>query len=285
MNKLFTLLSIVILIAACTKKEERKFEQQTEVSKTAVESLLPSLNVTSNITVLRNDNNSNALFFIDGVMQDNHTASIILPEEYNKNDFVITSGFPMKSAFGVSIKPLKKDTAVYVFTLEAKDKNNNTIFHQDNFFFALKKLYPAKFDESNTPMLDDESLVFNAENKDQYVLLNQISDENNTVIVDGTYDNKAVQGIFPITQYGFNNKLFKGSTKENQNKDFVVDNSSKEFKIGESSFSNCLIPATFQGTFPCALKISHVGKTKADAVFYLRLNENYVDTSINLHAE
>ena len=64
MKKLILIPALILIFAACNK-EEKKMEKVGKV-KTAA----PALSVTSNITVLKNDNNSNAVFFISDIADD-----------------------------------------------------------------------------------------------------------------------------------------------------------------------------------------------------------------------
>ena len=157
MKKLILIPALILIFAACNK-EEKKMEKVGKV-KTAA----PALSVTSNITVLKNDNNSNAVFFISDIADDD-TINITFQEPYTEKDFIVSKDYPMDSAYGISIKPVSKSTNAYAFTVQVKNAENKEVLNEYVYFFALKKLYPAYADSNNTPMLDDDVIIFNKNN-------------------------------------------------------------------------------------------------------------------------
>lgn len=276
MKKLILIPALILIFAACNK-EEKKMEKVGK-AKTAA----PALSVTSNITVLKNDNNSNAVFFISDIADDD-TINITFQEPYTEKDFIVSKDYPMDSAYGISVKPVSKSTNAYAFTVQVKNSENKEVLNEYVYFFALKKLYPAYTDNNSTPMLDDDKIVFNKDIKEQYVILNQIQEENYTVIENGKYQDNVVRDMTPLTEYGFSNK-FTGSLKENTNGIYTVDNKTSKYEINGKNYNNCLLNGGIHASYPCALKITSNGK-KSDAVFYLRLDKKYIDTSINLKTE
>ena len=157
MKKLILIPALILIFAACNK-EEKKMEKVGKAKTTA-----PSLSVTSNITVLKNDNNSNAVFFISDIADDD-TINITFQEPYTEKDFIVSKDYPMDSAYGISIKPVSKSTNAYAFTVQVKNAENKEVLNEYVYFFALKKLYPAYADSNNTPMLDDDVVIFNKNN-------------------------------------------------------------------------------------------------------------------------
>ena len=276
MKKLILIPALILIFAACNK-EEKKMEKVGKAKTTA-----PSLSVTSNITVLKNDNNSNAVFFISDIADDD-TINITFQEPYTEKDFIVSKDYPMDSAYGISIKPVSKSTNAYAFTVQVKNAENKEVLNEYVYFFALKKLYPAYTDSNNTPMLDDDVIIFNKNNREQFIIINQIEEENYTVIENKIYQDNVYRNIYPITEYGFSNK-FTGSLKENTNGIYSINNQDKEFLINNKPYNNCLVSDNFHGTYPCALKITSNGE-KSEASFYLRLNDKYIDTKINLKTE
>ena len=273
------LISILLLIFAACKKEE----QTTQMKKVGnVEKESPYISVTTNISVLKKDNSSNSVFFIGNIEKD-YKINLNFAEPFTENDFIISKDYPMETALGISIKPKSSATNAYALNVQVLDKADNELLNETVYFFALKKLYASFADESLTPMYDDEVLLFNNNTKEHYVILSQTEVENYTVIEKNNYDSNIYNNIFPITEYGFTNN-FTGSLKENSNGLFTVDNKAKEFVINNETYNNCLIPSSFLGTYPCALKITS-GDKKGEAVFYLRLKEKYIDTAINLKSE
>lgn len=283
--KKFLIITTLILAVGCNKKDtEAIFTETKNAEPIKVED--NSITITSNISVLRNDNNSKGLFFINGVLKDkNQTVKIIFPENVNEKDYIINTAFPMNNAFGISIMPLKKDTAVHPFTIEAVDEKNNVFYKENIYMFTLKKLYPVSQDANFTPLDDENVIIFNNNHKENYIVLNQVEDENHTVLENNSYNSQVQSGYMPITEYGFDNKLFNGSVKVNSSNGFTVNKSEKEFIVNNNTFPNCINTSTFHGVYPCALKITHNGDKKQEAVFYLRLNKNYIDTSIKLKVE
>ena len=182
MKKLILIPAAILLFAACNK-EEKKMEME-KVGE--VKSAQPTLSVTTNITVLNNDKNSNAVFFINDISKSNDdNISITFYEPYTENDFIITKNYPMNGAYGISLSPKSKTTNAYGFNIKVINKENKELINEDVIFFALKKLYPAYADNNTTPMLDDDVLLFNKDIKEQYVWLNQVQEENYTVIEIG----------------------------------------------------------------------------------------------------
>ena len=280
MKKLILIPAAILLFAACNK-EEKKMEME-KVGE--VKSAQPALSVTTNITVLNNDKNSNAVFFINDISKSNDdNISITFYEPYTENDFIITKNYPMNGAYGISLSPKSKTTNAYGFNIKVINKENKELINEDVIFFALKKLYPAYADNNTTPMLDDDVLLFNKDIKEQYVLLNQVQEENYTVIENGKYQDNVVKDMTPLTEYGFSNK-FTGSLKENTNEIYIVDNKTDKFEVNGTSYNNCLLNSGIHTKYPCALKITSNGE-KSEASFYLRLNDKYIDTKINLKTE
>lgn len=276
MKKLILIPALLLIFAACNK------EKKTEMEKIGTaEPVTPSLSVTTNITVLNKDNNSNAVFFIHDISKSNDdNIKLTFYEPYTEKDFIITKNYPMNGAYGISVSPVNKTTNAYGFNIQVTNKENKEILNEDVVFFALKKLYPAYADNNTTPMLDDDKIVFNKDIKEQYVILNQIQEENYTVIENGKYQDNVVRDMTPLTEYGFSNK-FTGSLKENTNGVYTVDNKTSKYEINGKNYNNCLLNGGIHASYPCALKITSNGK-KSDAVFYLRLDKKYIDTSINL---
>lgn len=232
-------------------------------------------------SILKTTKNTTALAAVTGASNvAGDTVTVTFPNA-SAEDFTLSQGFYFDDAYGIALYRNSKTTTIDKFNISVKNRLGTEILNRDGYMFTVHKIYPYYIDSTignlPIPYPDNNVFKFNAANPSQTILFQQVVTEYNNSYEDGNMTNISGDTPVYITSYGFDSQNLNNTTTYNN---FTVDAVSTELEYNGTMYPNCL---NYKGTSACAVKITNDNTAlESSAVFYMHINERYIDTAINL---
>lgn len=232
-------------------------------------------------SILKTNKNTTASAIILGASKSAGDTVTVTFTDVPAENFTVTQGYYFDNAYGVAVYSNSKTTSIDTFNVSVKNRLGTEILNEKGYIFSVHKIYPYYTDaQSNNfpiPYPDNNIFTFNTAGESKTILFKQVVTENNKSYGDGQKSDSSADLPVYITSYGFDSQNLNNTATYNN---FTVDTVSETLDYNGTMYPNCL---TYKRQNDCAIKITNDNTAvESNAVFYMRINEKYVDTAIKL---